>query len=87
MYEPDPRNASRELFGKGLFDHLIGTHARGRWPSAFAVLRLISNSYLVGACTGNSPGFSPLRTYEAERRTISSVSGRYEINPPSLTKY
>ena len=52
-------------------------------PSVFAVLRLISNSYLAGACTGNSPGFSPLRTrstYEAERRTISSVSGPYEIS-------
>jgi hypothetical protein len=31
-------------------------------PSAFAVLRLITNSYLVGACTGSSAGFSPLRT-------------------------
>ena len=30
-------------------------------PSAFAVLRLIANSYLVGACTGRSAGFSPLR--------------------------
>src|SRR5215467_5601595 len=30
-------------------------------PIAFAVLRLISSSYLVGACTGRSPGFSPLR--------------------------
>jgi hypothetical protein len=30
-------------------------------PSALAVLRLITNSYLVGACTGISPGFSPLR--------------------------
>jgi hypothetical protein len=30
-------------------------------PSAFAVLRLITNSYLVGACTGRSAGFSPLR--------------------------
>jgi hypothetical protein len=26
-----------------------------------AVLRLITNSYLVGACTGRSAGFSPLR--------------------------
>src|SRR5262245_20340023 len=26
-------------------------------PSAFAVLRLITNSYLVGACTGRSAGF------------------------------
>src|SRR5205823_8823332 len=31
-------------------------------PSALAVLRLITDSYLVGACTGRSAGFSPLRT-------------------------
>src|SRR5262249_20633112 len=30
-------------------------------PSALAVLRLITSSYLVGACTGRSPGFSPFR--------------------------
>src|SRR6516164_9506624 len=30
-------------------------------PSAFAVLRLMVSSYLVGACTGRSAGFSPLR--------------------------
>ena len=30
-------------------------------PSALAVLRLITSSYLVGACTGRSAGFSPLR--------------------------
>src|SRR5262249_25861116 len=30
-------------------------------PSAFAVLRLITSSYLVGAWTGRSAGFSPLR--------------------------
>src|SRR5262245_36218820 len=30
-------------------------------PRALAVLRLITSSYLVGACTGSSPGFSPLR--------------------------
>jgi hypothetical protein len=30
-------------------------------PSAFAVFRLMTNSYLAGACTGNSEGFSPLR--------------------------
>ena len=28
-------------------------------PSAFAVLKLITSSYLVGACTGKSAGFSP----------------------------
>src|SRR5262245_65180631 len=31
-------------------------------PSAFAVLRLITSSNLVGCNTGKSPGFSPLRT-------------------------
>ena len=31
-------------------------------PSALAVLRLITVSYLVGVCTGRSAGFSPLRT-------------------------
>src|SRR5262249_1424588 len=30
-------------------------------PSAFAVLRLITSSTFVGACTGRSAGFSPLR--------------------------
>ena len=30
-------------------------------PSALAVPRLITNSYLVGACTGRSPGFSPFK--------------------------
>ena len=39
-------------------------------PSALAVLRLTINSYLVGACTGRSAGFSPFRmrsTYSAAR--------------------
>jgi hypothetical protein len=30
-------------------------------PSALAALRLMTSSYLVGACTGRSAGFSPLR--------------------------
>src|SRR5262249_33586374 len=30
-------------------------------PSALAVFKLITNSYLVGACTGRWEGFSPLR--------------------------
>ena len=33
-------------------------------PSAFAVLRLRTNSNLVGAWTGRSAGFSPLRMRE-----------------------
>src|SRR5207245_10262225 len=54
-------------------------------PSAFAGLRLITSSYLVGACTGRSAGFSPLRirsTYPAARRYWSILSAPYEIRPP-----
>src|SRR5262249_32033855 len=36
-------------------------------PSALAVLRLIASSYLVGACTGRSAGFSPLRILRVGR--------------------
>src|SRR5262249_48091912 len=55
---------------------LVASSARassvgGIWmPSALAVLRLITSSYLVGCWTGRSPGFSPLRmrsTYPAAR--------------------
>src|SRR5262245_22925966 len=48
-------------------DHSITSSARASSvggisrPSTFAVLRLITNSYLVGACSGKSAGFSPLR--------------------------
>src|SRR5262245_65251968 len=47
--------------------HSITSSARARsvagtsMPSALALLRLITSSYLVGACTGRSAGFSPLR--------------------------
>src|SRR5262249_48009876 len=34
-------------------------------PSALAVLRLTTSSNLVGACTGRSAGFSPLRMRSA----------------------
>src|SRR5262245_9463901 len=47
-------------------------------PSALAVLRLMTSSYLVGFCTGRSAGLSPLRmrsTYEAARRARSIGSG------------
>lgn len=40
-------------------------------PRALAVLRLMTNSYLIGACTGRSAGFSPLSmrsVYSAARR-------------------
>src|SRR6185437_6718032 len=47
--------------------HSITSSARassvgGTWKSiALAVFRLTTSSYLVGACTGRSPGFSPRR--------------------------
>src|SRR4030095_6952585 len=42
---------------------------RGRSrPSAFAVFRLITSSYLVGACTGRSAGFSPFTILHSPRR-------------------
>jgi hypothetical protein len=47
-----------------------------RW-SAFIVLRLMTNSNLVGCWTGKSRGLSPLRmrsTYEAACRYVSSIS-------------
>ena len=37
-------------------------------PSAFAVLRFIRSSNVVGSSIGKSPGFAPLNTYEAARR-------------------
>ncbi len=49
-------------------DYSITSLARASSPagmsrlSALAVLRLIASSYFVGACTGKSTGFSPLRT-------------------------
>jgi hypothetical protein len=46
-------------------------------PSVRAVLRLSTSSYLVGACTGRSAGFSPLRmrsTYSAACRYCAMKS-------------
>src|SRR5262249_19624574 len=44
-------------------------------PSALAVLRLMTNSYLVGACTGRSAGFSPLRVRSREAAARWHCSG------------
>src|SRR6516165_4793538 len=47
-------------------------------PRLLAVLRLMTSSNLVGAWTGRSPAFSPLRmrsTYPAARRNWSTTSG------------
>src|SRR6516165_10375631 len=88
---PGYRRAAEER-DEGASSHSMTSSARASRvagtvrPSAFAVLRLITSSYLVGAWTGRSLGFSPLRmrsTYPAARRTTSCGSGPYEIRPPS----
>src|SRR5262249_627611 len=51
----------------GAFPHSITSSARASKvggtvrPSAFAVLRLSTKSYLIGVCTGRAVGLSPLR--------------------------
>src|SRR5438128_206150 len=62
-----PRHRAAEQRDECAAVHSITSSARassvsGIWrPSVFAVLRLITSSYFVGACTGRSAGFSPLR--------------------------
>src|SRR5262252_282505 len=64
---PPGRRAADERDELATAAHSITSSARASRvggtsrPSAFAVLRLITSSYLVGACTGRSAGFSPLR--------------------------
>src|SRR4029450_11096716 len=60
----EPTNPNRTARRTRAFslDPLVGAgeQHRSSRPSALAVLRLITSSYLVGACTGRSAGFSPL---------------------------
>src|SRR5262245_2965440 len=64
---PRSRRAAEQRDELATPDHSITSSARASSvggtsrPSAFAVLRLMASSYLVGACTGRSAGFSPLR--------------------------
>src|SRR4029450_3141779 len=54
--------------------------------SAFAVLRLITNSNFVGCSTGRSAGFAPfkiLSTYTAARRYRSKKCVPYDMRPPA----
>src|SRR2546430_1718070 len=53
----DECTAPHSITSSARASRLSGTSS----PSALAVLRLIASSYLVGACTGRSAGFSPLR--------------------------
>jgi hypothetical protein len=45
-------------------------------PIAFAVLRLTTSSYFVGACTGRSAGFSPLRILNGKVDNLDSERSR-----------
>src|SRR5262249_60008073 len=64
---PRSSSAAEERDERAASDHSITSFAVASndggtsRPRALAVLRLISNSYLVGACTARSVGFSPLR--------------------------
>src|SRR5262245_50973841 len=66
-----PRRCAADERDKVAPSHSITSSARasrvgGRViPSAFAVFRLMTNSYLSGACTGRSPGRVPLRMRSA----------------------
>src|SRR5262249_31526769 len=64
----------------------VGGNSR---PSALAVFKLMTSSYLVGVCTGRSAGFSPLRmrsTYVAARRKLSVRSTPWDSKPPTSAK-
>jgi len=65
-----PKETSKS-FLSALFDHLVGAREHGRWnvgPGALAVLRFVTSSHLVGACTGKSADFSRFRV-----RSISAA--------------
>src|SRR5262249_19982484 len=54
-------------------------------PSALAVLRLMTSSYLTGLCIGRSPGLSPLRIrsmYATGCFMLVSTAMLYAIRPP-----
>src|SRR5262249_39088617 len=61
------RRAAEQREERAALDHSITSSARASSvggisrPGALAVLRLITKSYLVGACTGRLAGFSSLR--------------------------
>src|SRR5262245_23376673 len=74
---PSDRRATEQRDELAASDHSItssvsASNLSGIWrPSAFAALRLITNSNLVGCSTASSAGFVPfniLSTYSAARR-------------------
>src|SRR5262249_38151823 len=59
-------------------------------PSAFAVLRLMTSSNMVGCSTGRSAGWAPFRilsTYTAALRYRSANLAEYDIRPPSSANH
>src|SRR6185503_2135704 len=62
---PTPANARRLNHSYRFHSITSSAVASSDWgmarPSAFAVFILMMSSYLFGACTGMSAGFSPLR--------------------------
>src|SRR6516164_9156733 len=61
---PDLSRCSKRRADERLLDDLVGggeQRVRHRKAERLGGLRLITSSYLVGACTGRSAGFSPLR--------------------------
>ena len=80
-----PLSASKGLMRRSKVEHYsITSSARASSaggmvsPSAFAVLRLMTSSNLVGCSTGKSAGLAPLRilsTYVAARRQTSKKLG------------
>src|SRR5262245_50116258 len=53
-------------------------------PSALVVLRLMISSYLVGACTGRSAGFSPLRGRRGRAITCSARRPHKQTPPAAM---
>src|SRR5262249_11811547 len=67
LYWPSSRCAAEQSDELAPLHHSMTSSARASSvggtvrSSAFAVLRLSTNSYLMGACTGRAVGLSPLR--------------------------
>src|SRR5206468_595561 len=60
--EPRDELAASHLRAHSITSSAVDSSVSGTSrPSALAVLRLITSPYLVGCCTGRSPGFSPFR--------------------------
>src|SRR2546430_1057429 len=59
-----PHRRAASLYRASSLDHPVDAGEQGGWhvdDQRLGVLRLITSSYLVGACTGRSAGCSPLR--------------------------